>query len=128
MVFNSANTAIDDTRRALISSALDDLFILGTYFHELFCTGVVEGGVPPGTRGAPLSPRQRECLVWFSPHMDLTTEEIAVELGITQRTAQFHFDSIVAGESHYRSLTRKLRRYLSRQPFRGDKRAILLEE
>ncbi len=63
-----------------------------TTLHELFCTGVVERGVPPAARGAPLSPRQRECLVLAA--RGLTTEDIAVELGITQRTAQFHFDCI----------------------------------
>ena len=92
VVFNAARTTIDDTRRAAISSVLGNLFILGTYFHELFCSGVVERGVPPATRGAPLSPRQRECLV-LAAH-GLTTEDIAAKLGIAQRTAQFHFDCI----------------------------------
>ncbi len=92
VVFNSAKTAIDDARRNAISRMLGELLMLGTYFHELFCTGVVERGIPPATRGAPLSPRQVECLTLAA--RGLTTEDIALRLGIAQRTAQFHFDCI----------------------------------
>ena len=92
VALNSANPIIDDRRGAEIARRLGDIVLLGTYFHELFCKGVVARDIPPASRGAALSPRQCECLV-LAAH-GLTTEDIAMKLGISIRTAQFHFDGI----------------------------------
>jgi DNA-binding CsgD family transcriptional regulator len=92
MALGSANPVIDDERRAAISQNLGDILVLGTYFHEIFRKGVVEQDVAPLGRGGPLSRRQRECLS-LAAH-GLTTEDIASTLGISARTAQYHFDSI----------------------------------
>ena len=92
VALNSANPIIDDRRGAEIARHLGDIVLLGTYFHEIFCKGVVARNVPPASRGASLSPRQCECL-GFAAH-GLTTEDIALKLGISVRTAQFHFDGI----------------------------------
>lgn len=92
MSLNSANPVIDDVRRDAIADNLGEILLLGTYFHEIFRRGVVERGVPSPIRGAPLSQRQRECLLLAA--LGLTTEDIALKLGITGRTAQFHFDCI----------------------------------
>ena len=92
VALNSAIPIIDDLRGAEIARQLGDIVLLGTYFHEIFCKGVVARNVPPASRGASLSPRQCECL-GFAAH-GLTTEDIALKLGISVRTAQFHFDGI----------------------------------
>jgi DNA-binding CsgD family transcriptional regulator len=92
MVLNSVNPVIDDARRAAIARNLGDILLLGLYFHEIFRKGVLEQGVTPLSRGAALSQRQRECLE-LAAH-GLTTEDIALKLHISARTAQFHFDCI----------------------------------
>jgi DNA-binding CsgD family transcriptional regulator len=92
VALNSENPIIDDRRGAEIARQLGDIVLLGTYFHEIFCKSVAARNVPPASRGASLSPRQCECL-GFAAH-GLTTEDIALKLGISIRTAQFHFDGI----------------------------------
>src|SRR5215472_4532589 len=89
---NSTNPVMNDAKSAAISRDLGDIMLLGTYFHEIFRKGVVEQGVSPLGRGAPLSQRQRECLE-LAAH-GLTTEDIATKLRISARTTQYHFDSI----------------------------------
>lgn len=88
VALNSSRAKIDDARRAQITSDLGDMLLLGALFHDVF----MKRGLPPISRGAPLSHRQRECLQ-LAAH-GLSTEDIAYKLGITIRTAQFHFDSI----------------------------------
>lgn len=92
VALNSSNSKIDKARRSFITSKLGEMLVLGTFFHELFMKGIIERGLAPISRGAALSHRQRECLQLAS--YGLSTEDIAYKLGITVRTAQFHFDSI----------------------------------
>ena len=92
VALNSSLPKIDAFRRAQIAADLGDILLLGTFFHEVFMQRVIEGGLAPISRGAPLSHRQRECLQ-LAAH-GLSTEDIAYKLGITVRTAQFHFDAI----------------------------------
>ena len=92
VALNCSTPKIDKVRRASITSKLGEMLLLGTFFHELFMKGISERGLAPLARGAPLSHRQRECLQLASH--GLSTEDIAYKLGITVRTAQFHFDSI----------------------------------
>ena len=92
VALNSANPIINERRGAEIAQRLGEIVLLSTYFHELFCKGVVARAIPPASRGASLSPRQCECLL-LAAH-GLTTEDIALKLGISIRTAQFHFDGI----------------------------------
>lgn len=92
VALNSSQPKIDEQRRTHITSKIGDMLLLGTFFHEVFMKGVIERGLPPLSRGAALSYRQRECLQLASH--GLSTEDIAYKLGITVRTAQFHFDSI----------------------------------
>jgi DNA-binding CsgD family transcriptional regulator len=92
VALNSANPIIDDRRGAEIARQLGDIVLLGTYFHEIFCKGVVDRNVPPASRGASLSPRQCECLGLAA--RGLTTEDNSVSLGISIRTAQYHFDGV----------------------------------
>src|SRR5512141_814182 len=53
---------IDDAKRRHIAANLGDIYVFGQYFHELFVKGVIEKGVAPHFQGAPLSPRERQCL------------------------------------------------------------------
>ncbi|MGH8852034.1 MAG: LuxR family transcriptional regulator [Casimicrobiaceae bacterium] len=92
VALNSPHPRVSEGRRSVIASRLGEMLLLGTFFHELFTRGVVERGLPPVSRGAALSHRQRECLQLASH--GLSTEDIAYKLGISVRTAQFHFDGI----------------------------------
>ena len=92
MCFSSAQPIIDHARRALIDSNLGAMLTFGYYFHELFMKQIVHAGMPSRFEGAPLSRRERECLTYAAN--GLTTEDIALRLGIKPRTAQFHFDAI----------------------------------
>ncbi|HXX85721.1 MAG TPA: LuxR family transcriptional regulator [Casimicrobiaceae bacterium] len=92
MALSSRDPVISDKRRSEISRRLGDILVLGAYFHEIFRKGVVEQGVAPLSRGARLSARQRECLEMAA--RGLNTEDIALRLNISARTAQFHFDCI----------------------------------
>jgi DNA-binding CsgD family transcriptional regulator len=92
MALNSTAPVIDDAKRESIGEALGEILLLGTYFHEMFRKGVIAEGTPSLVRGAPLSQRQRECLAMAA--RGLTTEDIALKLNISARTAQYHFDCI----------------------------------
>jgi DNA-binding CsgD family transcriptional regulator len=92
LALNSSNPRLDPVSRSAIASHIGDILLLGAYFHEIFRKGVIERGLPPISRGAPLSRRQRECLELAA--RGLTTVDIAAKLNITVRTAQFHFDNI----------------------------------
>ncbi len=69
--------------------------------------------MPSRFEGAPLSPRERQCLTYAA--RGLTTEEIAEKLGIKPRTAQFHFDSIrtkLAVASRQEAVARAMQRQM----------------
>ena len=68
--------------------------IFGQYFHELFVRGVIEKGIAPQFEGAPLSPRERQCLQMAAHGM--TGAEIGFKLGITERGVTYHFANIVS--------------------------------
>ncbi len=90
--FNSSIPIPNERRQREIGAHLGDIMIFATYFHELFVKAVVARGLPPKSAGAPLSGRERSCLVLAA--RGLTSDAIAKELGISPRTVQFHFNSI----------------------------------
>jgi DNA-binding CsgD family transcriptional regulator len=92
VALNSAIPEIDEYRRLAISRNLGEIVLLAHYFHELFMMAIVRRGTQPRFAGRPLSERERECLTLTARGM--TTEDIALKLGIGSRTVQFHFDSI----------------------------------
>ena len=92
--FNSSLSPVDVTRRRAISACLGNLMILGAGFHDLFMANVVNRGLPPGQQGAPLSPRERQCLQMAANGM--TSADIGVKLDIAERTANFHFSNIIS--------------------------------
>ena len=92
VALNSAITEVDDGRRLAITRSLGDIVLFAHYVHERFMKAIVKRGAQPPIAGRPLSQRERECLVLTARGM--TTEDIALKLGICARTVQFHFDSI----------------------------------
>lgn len=92
MALNSRATILSSERRSAIGRNLGAILLLGSYFHEIFRKGVLDLGGAPQARDAPLSARQRQCLEMAA--RGLTNEDIAYKLGISPRTAQFHFDCI----------------------------------
>ncbi len=85
---------IDDARRGQIAASLGDIVLFGQCFHELFVKGMIEKGVAPHFEGAPLSPRERQCLQMAAHGM--TSADIAFKLGITERGVTYHFANIVS--------------------------------
>lgn len=83
---------VDECRRLAITRNLGDIVVFAHYFHELFMKALVKRRAQPPIAGRPLSERERECLALTARGM--TTEDIALKLGIVARTVQFHFDSI----------------------------------
>jgi DNA-binding CsgD family transcriptional regulator len=92
VALNSASRAIDDVRRRQIMQNLGETVLLGQFFHELFFKGVIEKGIAPVSQGAPLSPRERQCLQLAANGM--TSADIGGKLGITERTVNFHFSNM----------------------------------
>ena len=92
MALNSAKSLLDPALRKTTAERFGEIALLGACFHEIFMKGVIDRGIPPSSLGAPLSPRQRECLE-LAAH-GLSTEDVAFKLNIAVRTAQFHFDCI----------------------------------
>lgn len=94
VAFNSPISPVDEARRQAISSSLGGLMVLTAGFHDLFMARVVSRGLPPSQQGAPLSPRERQCLQ-MAAH-GLTSADIGLKLGITERTANFHFSNLIS--------------------------------
>jgi DNA-binding CsgD family transcriptional regulator len=94
VIFALSNAAprIDDLRRREIVERFGDILLLGACFHAIFMKSVVERGLPPSSQGAPLSARETQCLALAARGQ--TSQDIASQLGISERTVQFHFDGI----------------------------------
>jgi DNA-binding CsgD family transcriptional regulator len=89
---SNASPCIDPHRRQEIEERMGNILLLGTYFHEIFMKSVVEQGIPPPSRGVPLSAREKQCLTLAAQGQ--TTQDMALQLGVSERTIQFHFDGI----------------------------------
>ena len=94
VALSCAAPLIDEARRAHIAENLGDIMLFGQSFHELFVRGVIEKGIAPQFEGAPLSPRERQCLQMAAHGM--TGAEIGFKLGISERTVTFHFANIIS--------------------------------
>jgi len=92
VALSAATPRIDSERQDAIVNALGECLMLGIHFHEIFMRSVVERGISPRSQGAPLSAREKECLILSARGQ--TNRDIAFKLGITERTVQFHFDGI----------------------------------
>ena len=113
LCLNSSLPVVDAKRRTMLVSNFGQMLTFGYYFHELFMRKVVDAGLPSRLEGAPLTPRERECLTFAAS--GLTTEDIAERLGIKPRTAQFHFDAIrtkLAVATRHEAIARAVRQGL----------------
>jgi DNA-binding CsgD family transcriptional regulator len=90
---NSRITPVDAARRRFVARQLGEFVLLGMAFHDFFMAHLVEYKPSLMMRVAPLSPRQAQCLEMAAT--GLTSEDIALKLGIKPRTANFHFGKIV---------------------------------
>lgn len=91
---NSRITPVDDARRHLVGRQLGDIMLLAMAFHDFFMAQLVDHEPSLMLRVDPLSPRQSQCLEMAANGM--TSADIALKLGIKPRTANYHFDKIVA--------------------------------
>jgi DNA-binding CsgD family transcriptional regulator len=85
---------LDQVRRNEISVNIGEIMALGQYFHELFISNILADKLPPTAHGVPLSARERQCLSMAAN--GLTSADIGVKLGITERTANYHFTNIIS--------------------------------
>jgi LuxR family quorum-sensing system transcriptional regulator CciR len=75
-----------------VTKQLGELVLLAMSFHDFFMAHLVDYEPSLMVRVAPLSARQVQCLELAANGM--TSEDIAIKLGIKPRTANFHFGKI----------------------------------
>jgi len=71
--------------------------LLATTFHDLFMAHVAPSklmGAGSHASQRPLSQRERQCLQMAA--RGLTSADIGTKLGITARTANFHFSNVIS--------------------------------
>ena len=73
---------------------MGDIMLVGHYFHELVLSAILEQQIPPMAAGQPLSGRELQCLEMAA--RGLTSGDIALKLGITERTVYYHFSNIIS--------------------------------
>jgi DNA-binding CsgD family transcriptional regulator len=73
---------------------MGDSLHFASVFHWVFMREVITRGLRPLQKGSPLSRREMQCL-HFAAH-GMTSNDIAVKLGITERTANFHFSNLIS--------------------------------
>jgi len=74
-------------------SKLPALLILAIEFHAIFRRRLVAAGARPLQPVSPLSPRELQCLSFAS--RGLTSADMALKLGLSERTINFHFGNIL---------------------------------
>src|SRR5262245_20628169 len=94
VALNSAVSPVDAARRAMVVHNLGDIMLLATHFHVIFMSYFVDRGIPPRQQGLPLTPRELQCLSMAAHGM--TSADIGIKLGITERTANFHFCNLLS--------------------------------
>ena len=92
VAINSTVTPVDEERRQFVTKQLGELVLLAMSFHDFFMAHLVDYEPSLMVRVAPLSARQVQCLELAANGM--TSEDIAIKLGIKPRTANFHFGKI----------------------------------
>jgi DNA-binding CsgD family transcriptional regulator len=85
---------LDPPARARLSASIPQAMYLGSVLNSVFMERVVRQGGPPMQQGRPLSAREIQCLAMAARGM--TSHDIGLKLGITERTANFHFGNIVS--------------------------------
>ncbi len=90
---NSPITPVDKARKQFVARQLGEIMLLAMSFHDFFMAHLVDHEPALMVRVSPLSPREAQCLEMAANGM--TSIDIALKLGITSRTANFHFGNIV---------------------------------
>ena len=93
VALDSSVGALDDTRKRLIRDRLGEIVLLAMAFHDFFMAHVGDRRPSLMTRVTPLSPRESQCLEMAAN--GLTSEDIAMKLGIKARTANYYFGNIM---------------------------------
>jgi DNA-binding CsgD family transcriptional regulator len=91
--FNSPLSPISPARRASLMSQFGELMLFSVAFHDFFMAHFVDHDTNIVTRASPLSSRERQCLELAANGM--TSMDIGAKLGITERTANFHFKNLI---------------------------------
>lgn len=91
---NRAERLLDAQLRAEIAAITAQAMYLGTVLHSVFLSEVIARGIAPIHQGSPLSARECQCL-GLAAH-GMTSLDIGDKLGITERTANFHFSNIIS--------------------------------
>jgi LuxR family transcriptional regulator, quorum-sensing system regulator SolR len=92
--FNSPERDLTAVRTAQVSERLGDCVLLGTVLHAICAREVIAQGAAAAQHGFALSTREVQCLN-LAAHGQ-TSRDIAFKLGITERTANFHFRNILS--------------------------------
>ena len=93
VALDSSVAALDEPRKRLIRDRLGEIVLLAMAFHDFFMAHLCDCRPSLMTRVTPLSPRESQCLEMAAN--GLTSEDIAMKLGIKARTANFHFGKIM---------------------------------
>ena len=91
--FNSSISPVSPERRAQIARRLGELMLFATSFHDFFMANFIDNNRSLMVRVVPLSKREHQCLQLAANGM--TSNDIGSKLGITERTANYHFSNLI---------------------------------
>jgi len=91
---SSSQSRLDDAFRAHCAERQGEILLLAHYVHAMLTASIVDRELQPPTAGAPLSPRELECLQLAAK--GLSSSQIATTLGIGERTVHFHFGNLLS--------------------------------
>jgi DNA-binding CsgD family transcriptional regulator len=94
VAFDAVGRTIGENRRHEIEARIPEAVYLATVLHSMLEQDVAEQRAVGAKPGEALSARERACLEFAARGM--TSADIGVKLGITARTADFHFRNIVS--------------------------------
>ena len=90
---NSPERELTPEKTMRITERLGDFMLFGTIFHAIFVRAFLEKGLAAPQQRSALSAREIQCLHLAARGQ--TSGDIAFKLGITERTANFHFSNIL---------------------------------
>ena len=94
VALNSSASPLSTTSREAIQRRFGDVMLVATSFHDLFMDHVVERSASKPRSSVALSRREQQCLQMAA--RGLTSADIGTKLGITERTANFHFSNLIS--------------------------------
>jgi DNA-binding CsgD family transcriptional regulator len=91
---SSTRPRLDDEFLAHCAEHQGEILMLAHFVHAVLTASIVDRELPPPATGAPLSPREIECLQFSAK--GLSSSQIATALGIGERTVHFHFGNLLS--------------------------------